>query len=101
MVESSYVRTQVDSVAHEIYIVDSRNKGHDFFHHTIEDVKRTQDMCMGGHKKLRRPNFLLPKQDSTYKRSRKDAISLTIHLDLFVRIWRVYLSKFINLNRFL
>lgn len=71
MVESSYVRTQVDSGAHEIYIVDSRHKGHDFVHHTVEDVKRTQDMCMGGHKKMRRPNFLLPKQDNTYKRSKK------------------------------
>ena len=70
MVESSYVRTQVDSGAHEVYIVDSRHKGHDFVHHT-KDVKRTQDMCMSGHKKLRRPKYLLPKQGRTHKRSKK------------------------------
>ena len=75
MVESSYVHTRVDSGEHEIYLVDSGHKGHDFVHHTVKDFKRTQDMCMGGHKKLRRPNCLLPKKDNTYKRSRKDAIS--------------------------
>ena len=75
MVESSHVNTQVDSGAHEIHIVDSRHKGHDFVHHTIKDVKRTKYICMGGHKNLRRPSYLLPKQENTYKRSTKDAIS--------------------------